>query len=64
MLKRHRFQKKILNSEDHKNIDNGAKAVKGICGAIVAVVTLKVTKDSMRTLLHTVTTAATKLIKK
>ena len=50
MDKKKRFKKKKLNSDDYKGIEQGAKATKGVIGAIGAVGLLIVNKDNIKTL--------------
>lgn len=59
-----RFQKKTLNSDDHKGMKNGAKALKGAAGAVVAVAALVVNKDNLKVLGKNVGILAAKLIKR
>lgn len=59
-----RFQKKALNSDDHKGMEIGAKALKGVAGVAVAAVTLVVNKDNLKTLGKGAISLAAKVIKR
>lgn len=50
MDEKKRFQKQRLNSEDYKGIENGAKAIKGVVGAVVAFVTVYVNRDNLKSI--------------
>lgn len=49
MVEQKRFKKKTLNKDDHKAAENGAKAVKGIVGALGEVALVVFNKDNLKT---------------
>lgn len=61
MDEKKRFQKKTLNKEDHKGMENGAKIVKSVAVALLAGGGLAVfNKDNIKTAVK----AASSMIKK
>lgn len=64
MNETNRFQKKTLNKDDHKGMENGAKAIKGIVGAIGAVGLVVFNKDNLKTLGKGAVSIAAKVIKR
>ena len=64
MDKQKRFRKQTLNSEDHKGMENAAKAVKGALGAAGALAMVVVNKDNLKMLGKGIASVATKVIKK
>jgi hypothetical protein len=49
MAEQKRFKKKALNKDDHKAAENGAKAVKGVGGLLLAAVLVVRNKDNLKT---------------
>lgn len=64
MEKQKRFQKKTLNSDDHKNMERGAKALKRSSGIAVAAVLFIKNKDNLKKLGGQVVDVAAKVIKR
>ena len=64
MAEQKRFQKKNLNSDDNMGMENGAKALKGFSGAVVAAVTIFANKDNLKTLGKEAAKIAAKVIKR
>ena len=46
MAEQKRFKKRVLNKDDHKATENGAKVVKGIAGVFGAVALVVLNKDN------------------
>ena len=49
MAEQKRFKKRVLNKDDHKATENGAKVVKGIDGVFGAVALVVLNKDNLKT---------------
>lgn len=49
MAEQKRFKKKTLNKDDHKATENGAKAVKGVGGLLLAAAVVVFNKDNLKT---------------
>lgn len=64
MVEQKRFKKKALNKDDHKAAENGAKAVKGIAGAIGAVALVVFNKDNLKTVGKGITDVGKAIIKR
>lgn len=63
MNERNRFQRKTLNKDDHKGMENGAKAIKGILAAISAVGLVVFNKNNLKTVGKGAVSIAAKAIK-
>jgi stage V sporulation protein SpoVS len=48
MEEQKKFQKKLLNSDDYKGAEQGAKAVKGVFGSLGALVLVVLNKDNIK----------------
>ncbi len=49
MAEQKRFKKKALDKDDHKATENGAKAVKGVGGLLLAAAVVVFNKDNLKT---------------
>ncbi len=50
MEEKKRFQKQIVNSDEHQALDNGAKAAKGFLGTVIAAITLYCNRENLKAL--------------
>lgn len=64
MAEQKRFKKKVLNKDDHKAAENGAKAVKGIAGVLGAVALVVFNKDNLKTVCKGIADAGKAIVKR
>ena len=64
MAEQKRFKKKTLNKDDHKAAENGAKAVKGLAGALGAVALVVFNKDNLKTVCKGIADAGKAIVKR
>lgn len=60
MEEQKKFQKRSLNSDDYKGAEQGAKAVKGVLGSLVALALVVLNKDNIKA----IRTGALDIVKK
>ena len=64
MEEQKKFQKKSLNSDDHKGAEQGAKAVKGVFGSLAALALVVLNKDNIQAIGTNALDIARKAIKR